>query len=67
MATATNCQQVACLPSLMKSAIENADVLIKRFNLLFFLGLEIIFILLAIILILYMSADSVFVSNFLFK
>ena len=57
---ATNCQQVARLPNLVKSAISNADVHIKRFNLLFFLDLEIIFILSNNIDV-YLSADSAFV------
>ena len=34
--SATNCQQVARLPNLVKSAIQSADVPIKRFDLLLF-------------------------------
>ena len=44
MADANNCQQVARLLNLVKTAIESADVPIKRSNLLFVLDLKIIFI-----------------------
>ena len=60
MADATNCQQVAHQPNLVKSAIESADVPIKRSNLFFFLDLEIIFIVSNNINA-YISADSTFV------
>ena len=66
MADVTNCHQVARLPNLVKSAIESADVPIKRSYLFFVLDFETIFIVSNNIGI-YMSADSAFVYNFLFE